>query len=38
MNKECMHVQFKNMKRSGVPAIERIEPFSLRNCHIIGES
>ena len=23
-----MHVQFKNMKRSGVPAIERIEPFS----------
>ena len=27
MHKECMHVQFKNIKRSGVPAIERIEPF-----------
>ena len=27
MHTVCMHVQFKNIKRSGVPAIERIEHF-----------
>ena len=30
MHTVCMHVQFKNIKRS-VPAIERIEPFSFED-------